>query len=214
MTIMQSLFGTHFGNLFDTGGKRASLRPRSLTRPLQAAAVLCAALLLAACGSNVNLAEDVPVQDRTAVPVQQIGVAPAAPAGAAAVDQRAVAPVQAGTTAIGQPPAHLARLVFFDFDQYTVRAEFVPLLEGHARFLAADRQRRVALEGHTDERGGREYNLALGQKRAEAVRRSLALMGVQDAQMEAVSFGEEKPASAGSDEAAHSQNRRVELVYR
>jgi peptidoglycan-associated lipoprotein len=214
MTIMQSLFGTHFGNLFDTGGKRASLRPRSLTRPLQAAAVLCAALLLAACGSNVNLAEDVPVQDRTAVPVQQIGVAPAAPAGAAAVDQRAVAPVQAGTTAIGQPPAHLARLVFFDFDQYTVRAEFIPLLEGHARFLAADRQRRVALEGHTDERGGREYNLALGQKRAEAVRRSLALMGVQDAQMEAVSFGEEKPASAGSDEAAHSQNRRVELVYR
>jgi len=214
MTIMQSLFGTHFGNLFDTGGKRASLRPRSLTRPLQAAAVLCAALLLAACGSNVNLAEDVPVQDRTAVPVQQIGVAPAAPAGAAAVDQRAVAPVQAGTTAIGQPPAHLARLVFFDFDQYTVRAEFVPLLEGHARFLAADRQRRVALEGHTDERGGREYNLALGQKRAEAVRRSLALMGVQDAQMEAVSFGEEKPASAGTDEAAHSQNRRVELVYR
>lgn len=214
MTIMQSLFGTRFGTLFGTGGKRASLRPRPLTRPLQAAAVLCAALLLAACGSNVNLAEDVPVQDRTAVPVQQIGVAPAAPAGAAAVDQRAVAPVQAGTTAIGQPPAHLARLVFFDFDQYTVRAEFVPLLEGHARFLAADRQRRVALEGHTDERGGREYNLALGQKRAEAVRRSLALMGVQDAQMEAVSFGEEKPASAGSDEAAHSQNRRVELVYR
>ena len=214
MTIMQSLFGTRFGILFGTGGKHSSLRPRPLTRPLQAAAVLCAALLLAACGSNVNLAEDVPVQDRTAVPVQQIGVAPAAPAGAAAVDQRAVAPAQAGTTAIGQQPAHLARLVFFDFDQYTVRAEFVPLLEGHARFLAADRQRRVALEGHTDERGGREYNLALGQKRAEAVRRSLALMGVQDAQMEAVSFGEEKPANAGTDEAAHSQNRRVELVYR
>ncbi|MEW5885442.1 MAG: peptidoglycan-associated lipoprotein Pal [Pseudomonadota bacterium] len=211
---MQSLFGPLFGSAV----KRAGLHPQPLTRTLQAATVLCAALLLAACGSNVNLAEDVPVQDRTAVPVQQIGVAPAAPAvappGAAAVDQRAVAPVQAGTTAIGQPPAHLARLVFFDFDQYTVRAEFIPVLEGHARFLAADRQRRVALEGHTDERGGREYNLALGQKRAEAVRRSLALMGVQDAQMEAVSFGEEKPASAGTDEAAHSQNRRVELVYR
>jgi len=216
MTIMQSLFGTRFGILFGTGGKHSSLRSQPLTRTLQAATVLCAALLLAACGSNVNLAEDVPVQDRTAVPVQQIGVAPTAPgvAPAAAVDQRAVAPVQAETTAIGQPPAHLERLVFFDFDQYIVRAEFIPLLEGHARFLAADRQRRVALEGHTDERGGREYNLALGQKRAEAVRRSLALMGVQDAQMEAVSFGEEKPASAGSDEAAHSQNRRVELVYR
>jgi len=189
-----------------------------LWRGLATASLLCAALLLAACGSNVNLAEDVPVQDRTAVPVQQIGIAPApaapAAAGAQAVDQRAVTPVQAGTTAIGQPPAHLARLVFFDFDEYTIRPEFMPLLEGHARFLSTERQRRVALEGHTDERGGREYNLALGQKRAEAVRRSLALLGVADAQMEAVSFGEEKPANAGSDEAAHSQNRRVELVYR
>jgi len=201
--------------------KRRGTFAHPVSRAFQAVAVLCAALLLAACGSNVNLAEDVPVQERTAVPVQQIGVAPtpaaeAAAAGAAAgaVDQRAVAPVQAGTTAIGQPPAHLARLVFFDFDEYTVRPEFVPLLEGHARFLGADRQRRLALEGHTDERGGREYNLALGQKRAEAVRRSLALMGVQDAQLEAVSFGEEKPANAGTDEAAHSQNRRVELVYR
>ena len=184
-----------------------------LWRGLATASVLCAALLLAACGSNVNLSEDVPVQDRTAVPVQQVGIAPA-PAATDAVDQRAVAPVQAGTTAIGQPPAHLARLVFFDFDEYTIRPEFMPLLEGHARFLSTERQRRVALEGHTDERGGREYNLALGQKRAEAVRRSLALLGVSDAQMEAVSFGEEKPANAGSDEAAHSQNRRVELVYR
>ena len=199
---------SHFATLLGAAGRRAPL-----TRTLQAATVLCAALLLAACGSNVNLAQDVPVQDRTGVPVQQIAGAPGG-AAAAAVDQRAVAPVQAGTTTIGQPPAQLARLVFFDFDQYTVRAEFIPLLEGHARFLAADRQRRMALEGHTDERGGREYNLALGQKRAEAVRRSLALMGVQDAQMEAVSFGEEKPANAGSDEAAHSQNRRVELVYR
>ncbi|BAO80654.1 outer membrane protein and related peptidoglycan-associated (lipo)protein [Serpentinimonas raichei] len=197
--------------------KHRSFFSKPVSRAIQAATVLCAALLLAACGSNVNLAEDVPVTDRTAVPVQQIGVAPGAGAAGAAtgaVDQRAVAPVQAGTTTMGQPPAHLARLVFFDFDEYTVRPEFVPLLEGHARFLATDRQRRVALEGHTDERGGREYNLALGQKRAEAVRRSLALMGVQDAQMEAVSFGEEKPANAGTDEAAHSQNRRVELVYR
>ena len=146
--------------------KRCGVFAQPVSRALQAATVLCAALLLAACGSNVNLAEDVPVQERTAVPVQQIGVAPAAApaaAGAAAgvVDQRAVAPVQAGTTAMGQPPAHLARLVFFDFDEYTVRPEFLPLLEGHARFLGADRQRRLALEGHTDERGGREYNLSL-----------------------------------------------------
>jgi peptidoglycan-associated lipoprotein len=72
----------------------------------------------------------------------------------------------------------------------------------------------VALEGHTDERGGREYNLALGQRRAEAVRRALALLGVADSQMEAVSFGKEKPAVPGSDEAAWAKNRRVEIVYR
>ena len=204
---MQSLLGTFC--------KRAGLRSKSVARALQAATVLCAALLLAACGSNVNLAEDVPVLDRTAVPVQQIGVDPAAPGGAAAgvVDQRAVAPVQAGTTAIGQPPAHLARLVFFDFDQYTVRPEFIPLLEGHARFLAADRQRRIALEGHTDERGGREYNLALGQKRAEAVRKSMSLMGVSSKRMEVVSFGKEKPRAKGHDEASWAENRRADIVY-
>jgi len=72
----------------------------------------------------------------------------------------------------------------------------------------------VALEGHTDERGGREYNLALGQRRAEAVRRALAVLGVSDNQMEAVSFGKEKPAVPGSDEAAWAKNRRVEIVYR
>ena len=88
------------------------------------------------------------------------------------------------------------------------------LLEANARYLNANRNVRVALEGHTDERGGREYNLALGQKRAEAVRRSLSLLGVQDGQMEAVSFGEEKPAATGADEAAWSKNRRVELTYR
>ena len=81
-------------------------------------------------------------------------------------------------------------------------------------FLKANSGRRVALEGHTDERGGREYNLALGQRRAEAVRRALALLGVGDNQMEAVSFGKEKPAMPGSDEQAWAQNRRVEIVYR
>jgi peptidoglycan-associated lipoprotein len=72
----------------------------------------------------------------------------------------------------------------------------------------------VALEGHTDERGGREYNLALGQRRAEAVRRALGLLGVNDSQLEAVSFGKEKPAATGADESAWSQNRRVEISYR
>ena len=87
-------------------------------------------------------------------------------------------------------------------------------MEGNARFIKADPARKVTVEGHTDERGGREYNLALGQKRAEAVRRSLNLLGVSDSQVEAVSYGEEKPASVGHDESAYSQNRRAEISYR
>ncbi|WP_160012802.1 OmpA family protein, partial [Rhizobium sp. 18055] len=84
----------------------------------------------------------------------------------------------------------------------------------HARFIKQSQGRKVMIEGHTDDRGGREYNLALGQKRAEAVRRALGLLGVPDSQMEAVSFGKEKPAVQGNSEDAFSQNRRVELSYR
>lgn len=85
----------------------------------------------------------------------------------------------------------MARIVYFDFDSYTIKPEFQSLIDGHARFLKANPQRRISIEGHTDERGGREYNLALGQKRSEAVRRSLGLLGVPDSQIEAVSFGKE-----------------------
>lgn len=180
-----------------------------------AAAALVATVALVGCGSSVRLDENVPVSDRTGVPVQPGGGVASGGAGAAgAVDQRSVTGVQAGVEQVGQAPANLARLIYFDFDDFTVKPEFMPVLEGHARFLNADRQRRVVLEGHTDERGGREYNLALGQKRADAVRRSLALLGVSEQQMESVSFGKEKPTNPGSDEEAHRQNRRVELSYR
>ena len=87
------------------------------------------------------------------------------------------------------------------------------VIEKNAQFLQANKQSKAMLEGHTDERGGREYNLALGQKRAEAVRRALALLGVSESQIEAVSFGKEKPAASGSDEAALAKNRRVEIKY-
>ncbi len=111
-------------------------------------------------------------------------------------------------------PSALERVVYFDFDSFEIRPEFAAVLEANARYLAADSRRRLALEGHTDERGGREYNLALGQKRAEAVRRAMGLLGIGDNQMEAVSFGKEKPALGGFDEAAFAKNRRVELTYR
>ena len=108
----------------------------------------------------------------------------------------------------------MARVVYFDYDSFIIKPEFQSLIESHARFLKAASGRKIVVEGHTDERGGREYNLALGQKRSEAVRRALGLLGVSDSQVEAVSFGKEKPAAAGSTEAAMAQNRRAEIAYR
>jgi peptidoglycan-associated lipoprotein len=92
-----------------------------------------------------------------------------------------------------------------------VREDYKPVIDAQARRLAADRSRKLLLEGHTDERGGSEFNLALGQKRAEAVSRALALLGAQDSQLEAVSYGKERPAATGNDEAAWAKNRRVEM---
>ncbi|GAB3188927.1 peptidoglycan-associated lipoprotein Pal [Hydrogenophaga aquatica] len=188
-------------------------RPASGLTRWSAAGTLLAALVLAGCGSSVKLDENVPVTDRTAVPVGQAGNG-AGGAGSTGVDQRSVTGVQADSQMPGQPPQNLSRVIYFDYDDFTVRPEFAATLEGHARFLTSDRQRRVVLEGHTDERGGREYNLALGQKRSEAVRRALSLLGVSDVQMEPVSFGEEKPARVGTDEESYRLNRRVELSYR
>ncbi len=172
---------------------------------------LAVALTLAGCGSNVKL-NDVPVEDKSGM-----AVTPGAPGGpgTGAATQSNVTPVQvdpnASTTA---GPANVSRIIFFDYDSYVIKADAQPLIEAHARFLRANAQRRVSIEGHTDERGGREYNLALGQRRSEAVRRALGLLGVNDSQMEAVSFGKEKPAVVGSDEAAWAQNRRAEIAYR
>lgn len=160
---------------------------------------------LAACGSSVKL-EDAPVEDRNTTTGQGGN-------GTTGVDPRNVAEVQVPGIDVPQPAA-LARVVYFDYDSFAVRADSTAVLEANARFLKANPNRRVGLEGHTDERGGREYNIALGQKRAEAVRRALALLGVSEAQMEPVSFGEERPAAMGMDETSYSKNRRVEVTYR
>lgn len=108
----------------------------------------------------------------------------------------------------------MSQIIYFDFDSFTIKPEFQAVLEAHARHLRNNPELRANLEGHTDERGGREYNLALGQKRSEAVRRALTVLGVPDARMEAVSFGQEKPADSGTTEAAYAKNRRVEFIYR
>ncbi|HNQ04775.1 MAG TPA: peptidoglycan-associated lipoprotein Pal [Thiobacillaceae bacterium] len=105
------------------------------------------------------------------------------------------------------------RIIHFDFDSSVIRDEFRGLLEAHAEFLKSNPDSKVILQGHTDERGSREYNLALGQRRAESVYSALSLLGVGDAQMEAVSLGEEKPLVEGHDESAWQQNRRAEILY-
>jgi peptidoglycan-associated lipoprotein len=105
------------------------------------------------------------------------------------------------------------RSVYFDFDKYVVKSEFTPLVEAHAAYLTSHKDAKVILQGNTDDRGSREYNLALGQRRADAVRKALNLLSVPEAQMEAVSFGEEKPKATGNDEAAFAQNRRADIVY-
>ncbi len=110
-------------------------------------------------------------------------------------------------------PLSQKRSIYFDFDQYTVKPEYTPVLELHGKYLAAHAGVNLRVEGNTDELGGTEYNLALGQKRAEAVVRALKVYGARDAQLEAVSFGKEKPQSTGHDEAAHAQNRRGDLAY-
>ncbi len=105
------------------------------------------------------------------------------------------------------------RTVLFEFDSFVVKDEFKPMLDAHARYLRDNRSARMLLQGHADERGSREYNLALGQRRADAVRKYLTLVGASDVQIEAVSLGEEKPRCAESTEECHAQNRRVEILY-
>lgn len=163
--------------------------------------------LLAGCASGVKL-DDVPVEDKSAS-----SSASASGVGSGQSNASGVAAVQADRPGAGIGPVGTAHVVYFDYDSFVIRSDARPVIESHARFLQANKQRKATLEGHTDERGGREYNLALGQKRAEAVRRALTLLGVSDNQLEAVSYGKEKPAAEGSDEAALAKNRRVELRY-
>jgi peptidoglycan-associated lipoprotein len=105
------------------------------------------------------------------------------------------------------------RSVYFDFDKFDIKADQAAVVERQGKYLAANAGLKVRVEGHADERGGREYNLALGQKRAEAVARGLKAYGVKDGQAEPVSFGSEKPKAAGHDEAAWAQNRRADVAY-
>lgn len=117
-------------------------------------------------------------------------------------------------TSTTSPGSALAnRVIYFDLDSYTVKSEYQVLLQQHARYLTKHSQAQVLIQGSTDKRGSREYNLALGQKRAEAIKRSLQLLGVSESSMEAVSIGEEQPVCAEQEESCWARNRKGELVY-
>lgn len=105
------------------------------------------------------------------------------------------------------------RSVYFDFDSYTIKSEYRDLVLAHARYLRDNSNSRVLLQGNTDERGSREYNLALGQRRADSVKNAMLLSGAREHQIEAVSLGEEKPRAAGRDESSWNENRRADILY-
>jgi len=107
----------------------------------------------------------------------------------------------------------LGMVIYFDYDKAEIKSEFVSVVAAHAKFLNSNSQRKVRLEGHTDERGSREYNIGLGERRAQKIRQALLLQGVSEAQITTISYGEERPAVSGSDEEAYAKNRRVEISY-
>ncbi|WP_426111251.1 peptidoglycan-associated lipoprotein Pal [Massilia sp. PWRC2] len=166
--------------------------------------IISSVALLSACSSPVKLSEP-PVVERTPAPQ----VAPP-------VDTTGdVRPVQTGPTdPLNDPQGVLAkRSVYFDYDSYAVRDDGKAVVENHSAYLNKNKGRKILVQGNTDERGGTEYNLALGQKRAEAVRKAMTAMGVAESQIEAVSLGKEKPKATGSNEAAWAENRRADIVY-
>jgi len=186
---------------------------RRIARPATMTLVGLASMLLVACGSNVKL-EDEPYNKPAPITSANVPGANSSGANNRNVPSTAVAPVVAERDTDQADEAGLVRVIYFDYDSNVVKEEFRGAIEGHAKRLNAAPSKRVTIEGHTDERGGREYNLALGQRRAEAVQKSLSLLGVSPEQMEAVSFGEERPAAQGSGEEAWAQNRRAEIKDR
>ena len=175
------------------------------------AVALSIAALMAACSTTT------PLEDKGA-PIESRGDGAGAGAASAGVGDRSVRQLDVGNDPskdpLNDPNYPLSkRSIFFDFDSFVVKDEYRPTLETHAKFLIANPTRKIVLQGNTDERGSREYNIALGQKRADAVRRAMVTLGVAENQMEAVSFGEERPRSTGTDEAALAENRRVDIAY-
>jgi len=190
------------------------------------------AALLGACSSPIKLNE-VSVEDKSGQAAAAAAMKSLTPAMASGAGDKKATVANLDTTKDGKGSASsvgsamgaganvkalgaadAGRTIYFEFDSFVVRPEYQSILEENARAAKASKIQRLIIEGHTDERGGREYNLALGQKRADAVRNALSLLGVSETQMESVSFGKEKPASTGDGETAMEKNRRAEINIR
>jgi peptidoglycan-associated lipoprotein len=162
--------------------------------------LVAASLAVAGCGGNKPKPSEAPV-DTSASDASSAG------AGAEGASEE-------GAEAPGPLEGLLAkRVIYFDFDSSEIRGDGTDIVAAHAKHLASGSALKVRLEGHTDERGSREYNIGLGERRAQAVRRALLLQGAGEPQLSTVSYGEERPAAAGSDESGWQRNRRVEIVY-
>ncbi len=159
------------------------------------------ALLIAGCSST----PDGPEQGGAPVESRNGGVSTVTAGG---VDGRSLPAI------LTDPKSILSkRSVYFDYDKYEVRAEYTELVTAHAKFLAGNRQFKMLIQGNTDDRGSREYNLALGQKRADAIKKMLTLLGAREDQVESVSLGEEKPKNEGQNDASWAENRRGDMLY-
>jgi peptidoglycan-associated lipoprotein len=166
---------------------------------------------LAACQSTTTKDAGAPVEERNPAAADTSG------ATTTGTNTGGIAGTATGAAAknpLKDPSSPLSkRIVYFDFDSYVVKDEFKPMVEAHGRYLQANRNARMTIQGSTDERGSREYNIALGQRRADALKKLLVLYGATEIQIETVSFGKEKPRREGHDEAAWAENRRDEILF-
>jgi peptidoglycan-associated lipoprotein len=168
---------------------------------------LCGAVLLAGCSSHKPRPQPASANANGGATTDQSQTSGAN--GANALGQQGDAGESAGPS--GEQLRN--RTIYFDFDSSDIKSEYNDLITAHARYLAANSSKRVRIEGNTDERGSREYNIGLGERRAQAVRRALMLQGVNESQLTTVSYGEERPAVTGHSEEAWSRNRRANIVY-
>ena len=177
--------------------------------------IIVAFVLAAIAGCSSNPTQDAaPVEDKSATattpPAGGVTTSPATGSGVSGTSAGGAA----SAAALKDPNNILSkRSVYFDYDQFVIKDEYKAMIEAHAKYLQANKAARATLQGHTDERGTREYNIALGQKRADAVKKLMILLGASEIQIETVSFGKEKPRREGHDEASWAENRRVDILH-